>query len=107
MATKYGIIFYKKTSNIGDDIQTYASKQFLPQVDYIIEREKLDTFVSKDMEKVKVIMNGWYFHCAENWPPTPFIEPKLISMHFTDNMKIKGWSADYHNVFNGYGKSFF
>lgn len=107
MAIKYGIIFYKKTSNIGDDIQTYASKQFLPQVDYIIEREKLDTFVSKDMEKVKVIMNGWYFHCAENWPPTPFIEPKLISMHFTDNMKIKGWSADYHNVFNGYGKSFF
>lgn len=107
METKYGIVFYKETSNIGDDIQTYASKQFLPHIDYIIERENLDTFVSKDKEKVKVIMNGWYFHHAENWPPTPFIDPKLISMHFTDNIKIQGWSASYPNVFDNFGKKFF
>lgn len=91
MKQKYGIMFYKDTSNIGDDIQTFAAKRFLPHIDYVIEREALDSFVSKDYEKVKVIMNGWYFHKAENWPPTPFLYPKLISMHFTDNLMIDGW----------------
>ncbi len=93
MKNSYGVLFYRGTSNIGDDIQLLAAKRFLPQVDYIIEREALDQFVSKNNEKVKVIMNGWFFHQAEHWPPTPFIEPKLLSMHFTDNMMISGWTS--------------
>lgn len=107
MKSKYGVIFYKGTSNIGDDIQLYAAMRFLPQVDYIIEREAMDSFVSKNHEKVKAIMNGWYFHKAESWPPTPFIKPKTLSMHFTNNMMIDGWSAKYPEVFDGYGKKFF
>lgn len=107
MSSKYGIIFYKYTSNIGDDIQTFASKRFLPKIDYIIDRESLDTFESKNHEKVNVIMNGWYFHKAENWPPSIFINPKLISMHFTDNMMVDGWTSKFPNVLDGYNNRFF
>ena len=27
---KYGLILYKETDNLGDDIQSYAAMQFLP-----------------------------------------------------------------------------
>lgn len=79
---KYGLLVVKDTENIGDDIQAYAARQFLPQVDYYVDREHLDTFVSDDLEPVKVIMNGWYMDNKWNWPPSPVIDPLLISMHF-------------------------
>ena len=103
---KYGVIFYKGTSNIGDDIQTFMALRFLPKIDYIIEREELDTFVSKNHEMVKVIMNGWFFHNAENWPISPFIYPLLISMHFTSNLMISGYLDPYNEVLSGFGCEF-
>ena len=30
---KYGLMYYKRTDNIGDDFQTYAAKRFLKKVD--------------------------------------------------------------------------
>ena len=36
---KYGLLYYKDTVNIGDDIQTYAARRFLPHIDYYIDRE--------------------------------------------------------------------
>lgn len=36
---KYGLIVFKNTDNIGDDIQSYAQSQFLPHIDYVIDRE--------------------------------------------------------------------
>ena len=47
---KYGLIVFKETENIGDDIQSYAAIKYLPQVDYYIEREKLDEFVPENEE---------------------------------------------------------
>lgn len=79
---KYGLLVVKDTENIGDDIQAYAAMQFLPHVDYYIDREHLDTFVSENLETVKMIMNGWFIKNKWNWPPAPVIDPLLISMHF-------------------------
>jgi hypothetical protein len=80
---KYGIMLYKETDNIGDDIQTYTAKRFLPHIDYYIDREDLNCFVPTEKEYVSVIMNGWFMHNKSAWPPTPYINPLLISMHFT------------------------
>ena len=41
---KYGLLWYKKTKNIGDDIQTYASEQFIPKTNYMIDRESISDF---------------------------------------------------------------
>ena len=80
---KYGVLYYKDTDNIGDDIQTYAAIRFLPHVDYYIDREALNCFVPKEREYVSVIMNAWFIHNKLAWPPSPYINPLLHSMHFT------------------------
>lgn len=79
---KYGLMYYKDTDNIGDDIQTYAARRFLPHIDYYIDRESLNCFIPKEKEYVSMIMNGWYIHNKCAWPPSPYINPLLISMHF-------------------------
>ena len=85
---KYGIMYYKETDNIGDDIQTYTALRFLPHIDYYIDREDLNCFIPKEKEYVSMIMNGWYIHNKAAWPPSPYINPLLMSMHFTCLEKI-------------------
>ena len=85
---KYGILFFKETDNIGDDIQTYTAKRFLPHIDYLVEREELNNFIPDKKEYVSVIMNGWYLHNKANWPPSPYINPLLHSVHLTNNTTI-------------------
>ena len=79
---KYGVIVYHDTKNIGDDIQSYAAARLLPQVDYYIEREQLDTFRPDEEEQVSTIMNAWYMHNKLAWPPSAYINPLYVSMHF-------------------------
>lgn len=85
---KYGIMYYKKTDNIGDDIQTYTAMRFLPHIDYHIDREDLNCFIPHEKEYVSMIMNGWFMHNKAAWPPSPYINPLLLSMHFTCLEKI-------------------
>lgn len=99
---KYGIMYYKETDNIGDDIQTYTARRFLPQIDYCIDREDLNCFIPKEKEQVAMIMNGWFLHNKAAWPPSPYIKPLLLSMHFTCQDKIdvgekylQGLGGDY------------
>lgn len=99
---KFGLIVEKETRNIGDDIQAYANKRFLPTVDYYIDRDHIDEFVPDKEEKVAMIMNGWFLQYTLNWPPSPYIKPLPVSMHFTS----KDWFWDttdraYH--LQGYG----
>ena len=42
---KYGIVLYKDTANIGDDIQIYATSQFLPQIEVILDWHQNDDTV--------------------------------------------------------------
>lgn len=79
---KFGLVVYPETQNLGDDIQSYAAMQFLPRVDYYLDRERLNFFQSEDGEKVAAIMNGWYMKNKFNWPPSNNIVPHYISMHF-------------------------
>lgn len=65
--------------NIGDYIQALASSQFLPKIDGFIQREKLKDY---DEEEAKVIMNGWYMHHPEQWPPSSKINPLFVAVHF-------------------------
>lgn len=83
---KYGLVVFKETTNLGDDIQSYSIKKLLPQVDYYIEREKLNEFTSNDNEIVKAIIGGWYNHDKCSFPPSPFINPLFISIHLTDEL---------------------
>lgn len=103
---KYGLLVYNKTDNIGDYIQSYAGIRFLPSIDYYVEREALDCFVPEKKEYVATIMNGWYLHNKGAFPPSPYIYPHLISMHFSNYEEnhidyLSGYLKDY---FEKYGK---
>lgn len=76
----YGLLKYDEISNnLGDEIQSLAARQFLPQVDVNVRREELKSFVHE--EPVKMIMNGWYMHSPAQWPPSTSIIPLLTSFH--------------------------
>lgn len=80
-ATKFGLLTYA-TENIGDEIQSIAARRFLPSIDYYFDRDNIDGTKIRSGNKVKLIMNGWYTHKPENWPPKNHqLEPLLISMH--------------------------
>lgn len=71
--------------NIGDYIQALASSQFLPQIDGFIDRDE----ELKDYDGIpcKVIMNGWYMHNPQNWPPSELIDPLFVAFHLNSGVK--------------------
>ena len=79
---KYGLLYYKDTDNIGYDIQSYAAERFLPRIDYMIDRENIETFTPTSKEYVYTIMNAWYIHDKYNFNFSPYIYPLFISMFF-------------------------
>src|SRR5215471_17228736 len=81
---KFGLLSYR-TDNLGDDMQSIAARRFLPGVDRYVDREALDEQGSADGERLALIMNGWFCHRPDKWPPAPCIDPLLISFHVTDN----------------------
>lgn len=95
---KYGLCYYKNSENIGDDILTLAGMQYLPQVDYVIDRESLDVFTPPEKTIVSVILNGWYLHNTYAFPPSPYINPLFIGIHFDINLITR--SYHYLDGFN-------
>jgi len=64
--------------NVGDYIQSLAAKQFFDEIDIYINREKLRLYDAGD---VKIILNGWFMHQPENWPPSSQVHPLFVAFH--------------------------
>lgn len=76
---RYGLLRYT-TWNIGDEIQSIAARQFVPQVDTWLDRDQIGTETSRLDTPTKVILNAWWLH-GDDWPPRgDMLEPLLISM---------------------------
>ena len=69
--------------NIGDYVQSIATRQFVDPVEVYVEQEEANQSYPEDKKKIKLIMNGWFQWRAENWPPSEYIQPLLISMHIS------------------------
>lgn len=101
---QYGLMTYKYTINLGNEIQSIAARRFLPKIDHYIDHEELHLF--SNSEKVKMIMNGWYLDCLDAWPPSKDIDPLLISMHFNTSVnetKEVILSDESRDFFSSYG----
>ena len=81
---KFGLLCYR-TDNLGDDMQSIAARRFLPRVDRYVDREALDELGFANGERLKLIMNGWFCHHPDKWPPAQLVEPLLVSFHVTNN----------------------
>lgn len=101
---KYGLLVTSPVNNyknIGDYIQSLAAKQYCEDYSCFVEKEELNHFQSD--EKVKVIMNGWYMICPENWPPSDSIIPLLTSIHISPLYAVKMLSKEGVEYMKKYG----
>lgn len=85
---KYGVLKYSSI-NIGDEVQSVAAMRFLPQIDYYVQRERIDQFKSKSSEKVKLIMNAWWMWDCAHFPPSEDIDPLFVSFHLREQIREK------------------
>jgi len=86
---EYKLLSVSKNSNvsvnIGDYIQALASSQFYPRIDGYIDRdEELKNYSGN---QCAVIMNGWYMHKPQNWPPSKLINPLFVAFHLNNCAK--------------------
>lgn len=79
---RFALLSYS-TQNLGDEIQSIAARQFLPSVDLLVERDSWMPAIPNPPGTYKIILNGWYTHNPENWPPPAFLQPMLTSMHIS------------------------
>jgi hypothetical protein len=79
-------LFSYHTTNLGDEIQSIAARQFLPSVDALIDRDRPDKLPDGAPESCRIVFNGWHTHGPEYWPPSPRLIPLLISMHVTNEV---------------------
>lgn len=78
---KKGLLIWKalfRDKNIGDYIQSLAAEQYTGREVVYVEREETHEYGG---EPIQMIMNGWFMHQPENWPPSEKIEPLFVSFH--------------------------
>lgn len=82
MGVKNGVLIYEAGNgkdNVGDYVQSLAALQFFGnKADTYLNRELLNEYTG---EEVALIMNGWFTHQPQNWPPAKAILPFFISFH--------------------------
>ncbi len=85
--------------NIGDYVQALASSQFYPRIDGFIEREKIDDYHE---DVCKMIMNGYYMHDGNHWPPSEKILPLLVAIHINSLVRSKFATKESLDFFKKY-----
>ena len=73
-----GVIYFPDSTNIGDDIQTYAASL---QVDnsWCGDRGRLE----ERTEDTRLLCNGWFMAEAQHWPPSDKVKPLFMSFHIS------------------------
>src|SRR5262245_35722632 len=103
---KFALLSYvsKNQNNLGDEIQSIAVRRFLPRVDVMIDREELDTFEAS--EPHHIVLNGWYMHRPERWPPSSALKPLITSFHITQRERAAPFERADHLMLRGAGREY-
>lgn len=82
--------------NVGDDIQAIAASKLMPRVDDLVIKEEISNYKGAIS---RIILNGWFMHNPNNWPPPNSLVPLVISIHVSIIAAKK--------MLTGLGKEFF
>lgn len=102
---KHGLLVYDEFpefggQNIGDYIQSLAAEQFWKNSEVVYcKRDWLNTYKG---EKIKIIMNGWFSHIPENFPPAQDIYPLFVAFHLNSSVKDRFLSSETINYLKKY-----
>ena len=75
-----GIVYFKNSKNIGDDIQTYSAWQLVDNAVFC-DREQLHQYQTP----TKLLCNGWFMNKGANWPPASHIHSLFLSFHISSS----------------------
>lgn len=96
--------FIYDSRNIGDEIQTLAAINLIPQIPKLlpIHREYLDQpqFSLPNQATLPILLNGWFTHLPNNWPPHQSLKPLFVGMHINAEKKalFDPKHKDYYNA---------
>lgn len=101
----FGLLVYSDTDNLGDEIQSIATKRFLPNVDYQFDRDAIDFAGPPPNNDVRLILNGWFMYRRSGtvWPPPEQIKPLITSFHLTPDATDFVLSEDGLKFLRRYG----
>ncbi len=104
---KKGLLIWKaqkkNRKNIGDYIQSVAAEQYTGDDVVFVQAEQTHEYSG---EPVKLIMNGWFMHKPENWPPVKQIVPFLTSFHINPAIAERMLSEKGIEYFKEYVKKY-
>ena len=86
MNTKFGILTHiplpssRERANLGDAIQSVSAQRLLPKTSIYLEREELSSYTDH-RQRYLTLLNGWFMHQPEMFPPGAAILPLIISIH--------------------------
>ncbi len=78
-ALYYAQFICRSSTNLGDDIQSLAAARLLPRIDSQIDREELNVY--RGDGPTCLIMNAWFMHKPDTWPPSNSIHPIFVGFH--------------------------
>jgi hypothetical protein len=78
----FGVLSYSSSINLGDEVQSLSCAQYLPQVDFTVDR---DTGTSTGGGKV--LLTGWFDGQYTAFPPPHTCETKALSIHVNERPK--------------------
>jgi hypothetical protein len=80
---KYAGFLYQSTSNLGDQIQSIATEQFLPVIDARVDRDYLNEVKLNEIHLI--VMQGWFSHFPKRcFPPSESLKPVFFGFHISD-----------------------
>jgi hypothetical protein len=88
------VLSYPKLTNIGDEVQSIASRDLLSKLGFgvkYVQRERLSKFFS--FYRRKAVLNGWFSHDENSFPPTKAIIPIFIGFHLANKRILNSEKA--------------
>lgn len=86
-------LFRYRTSNIGDDTQSYATALLLPRIDALVDRDQLSSLALAAPHRC--VMNSWFFLGHDRGPPSPSIEPVFHGLSVGRSEMLRGAWLEY------------
>jgi len=97
--------------NLGDEVQGFVGLQFLPHVNFFIDRDDLAGFSNAEepsnetgpAQPTLVFLNAWYGTPGMTWPPSSHVDPVLNSFHFEQAVTALMSSTESVAYLNSHG----
>ena len=82
---RYALAWQPESRNLGDDLRTLAAMQYLPQVDLVLDVDRLDAPIDglAEDDRVVTLITGSVLKEAAHWPPERHIAPVFAGVHIS------------------------